>query len=165
MARRHHRAVALVLALVVVLGACERGKILVGTRSTTSGPFLDARGHMAFPYSDARFRVDRDYLYLTLYAADEDIRSTDKFVVSIAPMSFEVGPVLSTAPSEVEIDRDIDGTLDRSSDLDEEWLVELSIPLVMIDTQPARLSVSRCDFPKEGGRRCGSFASTLELRP
>lgn len=161
MARRHDGAIALLLLLV----ACERGKTLVGSRSLSSGPFLDARGHMAFPYSDARFRVDRDYLYLTLYAADEDILSTDRFVVSIAPMSFEVGPVLSTAPSEVAIDRDIDGSLDRSFDLDEEWLVELSIPLVMIDTQPARVSISRCDLPKEGGKRCGSFAGTLELRP
>ncbi len=162
MGRRQRCALTLVVALV----ACERGKTLVGSKASISGgPFLDPRGKMAFPYSDARFRVDRDYLYVTLYAADEDIRSTDHFVVTIAPLSFEVGPVLSTAPAIVEIDRDIDGTIDRSFDLDEEWLVELSIPLALIDTQPARVSISRCDFPKEGGRRCGAFTGTLELRP
>src|SRR5262249_56117027 len=102
---------------------------------------------MAFPYSDARFRVDRDYLYVTLYAADEDIRSTDYFDVSIAPLSFRVGPALSTAPAVVEIDRDIDGTIDRSFDLDEEWGVDLSIPLPMINTQPPPPAPSPRLFP------------------
>jgi hypothetical protein len=151
---------------VLALAACERGKLLVGSaRAVSTGPFVDAAGKMALPYSDARFRVDRDYLYVTLYAADEDIRATDRFVVAIAPLSFEVGPTSSTAPPEVDIDRDVDGSIDDGSDLDEEWLAEVAIPLVLVDTQPARVAISRCDSPKQGGRRCGSFATTLELRP
>jgi hypothetical protein len=150
---------------LILLCACERGEIVVGNRWVRGGSFSDDRGMMAFPYSDVRFRVDRNFLYVILYAGDEDIRSRDKFDVVVAPLRFEMGPVLSTAPPEVRIDRDIDGSVDQPGDLDEEWRIELAIPLMLIQTQPARLRVERCDSPRTGGRHCGHFAATLELRP
>lgn len=153
------------IGALIFLCACERGEIVVGNRWVRGGPFTDDRGKMAFPYSDVRFRVDRDFLYLILYAGDEDIRSWDEFDVVVAPLRFAVGPVLSTSPPEVRIDRDIDGSVDQPSDLDEEWRIELQIPLMLIQTQPARLRVERCDSPRTGGRHCGHFAGTLELRP
>jgi hypothetical protein len=43
--------------------------------SVRSGPFVDATGAEARPYSDARFLWDADNLYISLYAADDDIRA------------------------------------------------------------------------------------------
>ena len=40
-----------------------------------SGPFPDASGGEARPYSDARFLWDEENLYVTLYAADDDLRA------------------------------------------------------------------------------------------
>jgi hypothetical protein len=43
--------------------------------SARTGPFVDAQGGEARPYSDARFLWDADNLYVALYAADDDIRA------------------------------------------------------------------------------------------
>jgi hypothetical protein len=43
-----------------------------------SGPFTDAGGVEARPFSDARFLWDPQNLYVTLYAADDDIRAQVK---------------------------------------------------------------------------------------
>lgn len=40
-----------------------------------TGPFPDATGAEARPYSDARFLWDEENLYVTLYAADDDLRA------------------------------------------------------------------------------------------
>jgi len=41
-----------------------------------TGPFPDARGAEARPFSEARFLWDEENLYVTLYAADDDLRAT-----------------------------------------------------------------------------------------
>jgi hypothetical protein len=46
--------------------------------SGRTGPFFDASGAIARPYSDARLLWDDERLYLTLYAADNDIRAPHK---------------------------------------------------------------------------------------
>jgi hypothetical protein len=45
------------------------------TAAGRSGPFIDARGAEARPFSDARFLWDEQNLYVVLYAADDDIRA------------------------------------------------------------------------------------------
>ncbi|MCK6549976.1 carbohydrate-binding family 9-like protein [Myxococcota bacterium] len=47
-------------------------------RAARTGPFVDEHGAIARPYSEARFLVDGDVLYVGLYAADEDIRAAKR---------------------------------------------------------------------------------------
>lgn len=58
---------------------------------------------------------------------------------------------------------DRDGTLDDATDEDEEWVVELAIPLASIGAAPGSpvvVDVQRCDTPRDrSGRRCGAFRS------
>jgi hypothetical protein len=61
---------------------------------------------------------------------------------------------------------DRDGTLDDSADFDEEWLVELAIPLVAIspDTDGlATAKAARYNVPKNGARRCGEWNGVIQV--
>ena len=61
------------------------------------------------------------------------------------------------------VDVDTDGTLNQLGDNDEEWVVELTIPLGKIGLGAAkpgtrlRFSVSRCEVAYDGVRACGSW--------
>jgi hypothetical protein len=63
----------------------------------------------------------------------------------------------------VAVDRD--GTLNQVGDNDEEWVVEMAIPLSSLDietTGPGTripFSVSRCEVAKDGPHACGSFGA------
>jgi hypothetical protein len=63
----------------------------------------------------------------------------------------------------VAVDRD--GTLNKLGDNDEEWVVEMAVPLselgVAADASGARLpfSVSRCEVARAGRRACGSWGT------
>jgi hypothetical protein len=65
--------------------------------------------------------------------------------------------------SGAEVDVDIDGTLNQLGDADEEWVVELTIPLSKIGHKTAKsgthlqFSVSRCEVAYDGVRACGSW--------
>lgn len=65
--------------------------------------------------------------------------------------------------SGAEVDVDTDGTLNQLGDNDEEWVVELTIPLGKIGLGTAkpgthlRFSVSRCEVAYDGVRACGSW--------
>lgn len=121
-----------------------------------TGAFTTGDGSAARPYSDARFVWGDDHLFIALYAADEDIRSTysepdsplwldDEFHLTFrtedVERSFEVSPtgVLTDAIRErgpfdytwqsgAHVSYEIDGTLDIHDDDDEEWVIEMAIP-------------------------------------
>ena len=138
-----------------------------------TGAFLDATGEMASPYSEARFLRDDKYLYVALYAADEDIRSTDAFVLDLGSsrghmrIRFTAGGKLAPDLKGAKIAVDTDGSIDQSKNDDEEWVVEAALPLAEIPfasdgTVSARLE--RCDVTKDHVRRCGRWAGTIVKR-
>ena len=123
----------------------------------------------ARPYSDARMLWGGEQLYVALYAADEDIRPGDLFHVELEGYGKEhVRRILDVAPfgpateGGIRFGRDLDGTVGDASDDDEEWVVEVAIPLrsLGLTGQPGEriaFSVHRCDTPKGGTRFCGSW--------
>ena len=61
-----------------------------------------------------------------------------------------------------------DGTYNDTRDDDEEWLVELAIPLARLGLKPGQLvalRASRCDVPKGGKRSCGQWQAQVQLAP
>src|SRR4051812_38471531 len=65
------------------------------------GVFLDSTGAIARPFSEIRMLHDPDRALFALYAADEDIRSSDVFELSVGPrvMRFAAD---GTAPPGIE---------------------------------------------------------------
>jgi hypothetical protein len=65
------------------------------------------------------------------------------------------------------VGHDVDGTIDDVRDDDEEWIVEAAVPLEQLGlgSQGGRVgvTVSRCDVPKDGIERCGSYKGVLAL--
>ena len=126
-------------------------------------------GAEARPYSEIRFLRDRDDLIVGLYAADEDIHSGEAFELTLGRLALGVDAAGRVSPAipgvRVAVDRD--GTLDRSDDLDEEWVIELEIPLralgVGVGGASAELTAHarRCDTPKAGGVWCGFWDGSL----
>jgi hypothetical protein len=51
---------------------------------------------------------------------------------------------------------DVDGTVNDPSDEDEEWVVELAIPLASLG-KPIGFGARRCDTARDGSRTCTSF--------
>jgi hypothetical protein len=138
-----------------------------------TGPFTDDRGNDAAPYSEARFlRSDRE-LFLALYAADENIRSTDEFVVDFrsaagrSTLHFTAGGKLTPAVAGARLAIDADGVVDDATDDDEEWVVEAAIPLASVPfDREGRVTVrvSRCDTTKDGKVHCGHWAGAVQRR-
>ena len=124
-----------------------------------TGPFVDASGAPAAPYSDARFVIGSDAVYIGLYAADENIESSDTFIVEIGGRELRFGP-RDRGP---DVGIDMDGTLDDPSDDDEEWLVETQLPRSSLPRGDVPVLVRRCDRIKDGSVRCGSGRATLRL--
>ena len=142
-----------------------------------TGPFLDANGAAARPYSDARAVVVRDELIVALYVADEDIRTSgplrDVLRVTLGSTTFEVSATgeLRGAPSGTRIGHDLDGTPDDPSDDDEEWVIELAIPLASLGlhapagetVERVPFAVDRCDTTHDGARACSRTRNVLVL--
>jgi hypothetical protein len=157
-------------------------------------PFVGADGVTAArPDTEARIVWGDGYLYLNLYAADEDIHATATKPDSLAPgdddfhlvftdrtavRTFDVSPigvvtdglqrVGSSAPPDLSWDshahtsHEVDGTPNRSTDHDEEWVIEMAIPfeslgLRGVPGERIGLSMHRCDTPLDGKRACGSW--------
>ena len=130
--------------------------------------FVDDSGGLARPSSEIRFLHDATTLYVGLYAADDNIQSIDAFEVSLDSLELRVdatGKVSPTVPGlRVGIDRD--GTLDDPSNFDEEWVLELAIPLSATTLAPdhaTTVRAKRCDTPKQGGERCGGWTGSIRL--
>lgn len=161
------------------------------TTVARTGAFVDSAGRPGKPYSDARFMWGNGFLYLALYAADEDVQaSPDSRPQSLAPADdrfhfevtvngkrfvFEVNPAGvvdarafskgvpdATWRSDLKVGHDLDGTLNDSTDDDEEWVLEMGIPLTSIGLQGVpnermEFLVRRCDTPHRGPRMCNGW--------
>ena len=125
-------------------------------------------GEQARPHSEVRLLHDDRNFYVGLYAADEDIRSTDHFEVQVGDLkanafaSGKLDPAIDGANAGI----DRDGTLDKPGDDDEEWVLEIAIPLAKTAFAPGKkvpVRFARCDTPKDNVERCGSWSGSVSL--
>jgi hypothetical protein len=122
-----------------------------------TGPFTLENGDDARPYSNTRVVWGDGYLYLALYAADEDVEAhaeepdspllgEDAFHVVFSQPGVEYaidasarGVVTDSIrrhggawdpswSSHAHVSRELDGTLNNPSNTDEEWAIEMAIP-------------------------------------
>lgn len=132
--------------------------------------FLGHDGKLARPSSEVRFLHDDHDLIVALYAADEDIRSDDAFDFSVGSLALHVtapGQVTPAVPGVRAKTGFDEGTLDHPQDDDEEWVVELAIPLARTGLARgvhAPVHAARCDTPHDGHRSCGAWTGSLTLR-
>ena len=120
------------------------------------------------PFSELRLLHDAKHLYVTLYAADENVLSSDRFELTIGTLHMAIDPAGHILPEVrgVEVGADLDGTLDHEEDADEEWVIELAIPLAAIggsDGDRVPLRAERCDTPRAGGTICGAWSGSIVL--
>jgi hypothetical protein len=133
------------------------------------GQFRGDDGQLARPSSEIRVLHDDAAVLVALYAVDENIETRDAFDLAIGPLSLHVDATGKLTPAVPGVRAAVDydeGTLDNPKDDDEEWVVELAIPIEATGmTRDATRAVraSRCDVPKDGIRRCGSWSSNLRL--
>ena len=126
-------------------------------------------GNEARPYSEMRLLHDGDALLVGLYAADEEIHSDEFFAVKIGALDVHAtaGAKLVPPIDGAKIGLDVDGTPDHPGDYDEEWKLEISIPIAALGAPSSdgsfSVSVSRCDVPKDGIERCGAWDGALRL--
>jgi hypothetical protein len=143
-----------------------------------TGPLVSG-GDTARPYSDARFTWRDGTLYVALYAADENIVAPEdthdqplwtgdyfqlvfrqgdvERLIDVSPRGIVTdarreggGPFDARWESRAKVAVDRDGTLDDPSDEDEEWVVEMAIPMDALGLTGARgerigLELRRCD--------------------
>jgi len=140
-------------------------------RGTPAGSAAEGRGgpiagKQARPYSEVRLLRDDHDLLVALYAADEDIESADTFELTLGSVVLSLHPVArlgADAPAGARVGVDLDGTLDHPGDDDEEWVVELALPLSGFAPGPLSVTAKRCDLPKDGRARCGQWSGTVGL--
>ena len=132
--------------------------------------FLGSDGKLSRPSSEARFLHDDKDLIVALYAADDNIQSTDAFDFSVGPLALHItaaGKVTPDVPGvRAKVGMD-EGTIDDPRDDDEEWVLELAIPLARTGLAPGvhvPVKASRCDTPKGQSQFCGSWSGSLTLK-
>jgi hypothetical protein len=132
-----------------------------------TGPFLLASGAPARPYSETRLVWGDGYLYLCLYAADEDVetrtkqhdgplwlddsfrvtfaRSGAEYVVEVSPDAVVTDSIRRNGgaydyswESGVHVSKELDGTMNAPDDEDEEWVVEMAVPFESIGLKGER---------------------------
>jgi hypothetical protein len=130
------------------------------------GQFRGDDGALARPSSEIRILRDTDTLYVGLYAADDNIQSSDAFDLTLWPLALTVTATGAVTPTiagvRAAVDRD--GTLDDATNFDEEWVVELAIPFAAIGGDPhtaIAVTAARCDVPKHGSKRCGRWSGSV----
>jgi hypothetical protein len=156
-----------------------------------TGPFLLANGATARPYSETRLVWGDGYLYLCLYAADEDVETRTKqhdgpvwlddsfrvtfwrpdteYVIEVSPDAVVTDSIRKNGgaydyswESGVHVSKELDGSMNKPEDEDEEWVIEMAVPFESIGLkgEPGEgigFSVRRCDTPKHASRVCASF--------
>ncbi|HUJ62488.1 MAG TPA: hypothetical protein VLX92_28500 [Kofleriaceae bacterium] len=127
------------------------------------GVLLGPDGDQMRPYSELRLLRDAHALYVALYAADEDIRSTDAWQLAVGPRTLRIFANGTSDAPDVAVGVDRDGTIDRPSDYDEEWVIEAAIPLATLGAPPLAIAAKRCDTPKDGHERCGQWSGKVGL--
>ena len=134
------------------------------------GQFIGSDGRLSRPSSEARFLHDDKDLIVALYAADENIQSTDGFDFSVGTLALHVTATAKVTPAVPGIRAAVgyaEGTLDHPQDDDEEWVVELAIPLASTGLVPGvhvPVHAARCDTPKDDIQRCGSWSGSLTVQ-
>jgi hypothetical protein len=132
---------------------------------TTQLVFTGDDGQQARPYSEIRFLRDATSLYVGMYAADEDIEATDFFQVTIGTLDLRVDPRgrVTASASGLAAVSEVEGTVDAPGDYDEEWVVEMSVPLALMSLgpTPTTMRASRCDVTTDQVLRCGSTTAEL----
>jgi hypothetical protein len=122
-----------------------------------TGDFLSETGKPARPYSDARLVWGDGFLYLALYAADQDIESHAdqpdgpvwledafrvvfsrpgvEYAIEVSPRAIITDSIRRkggewdyTWSSEAHASKEMDGTLNDPKNMDEEWAIELAVP-------------------------------------
>ncbi len=122
-----------------------------------TGPFLLPNGVVARPNSNTRLVWGDGYLYLSLFAADEDIRTrTDQhdgplwlddyfhltfvrgdveYAIDVSPRGTITDAVRKSGgafdyswSSGAHVSPELDGTINNAKDMDEEWVIEMAIP-------------------------------------
>jgi hypothetical protein len=136
------------------------------------------------PYSDVRLAHENGTLHVVLYASDHDIvtarvgadgplwRGDDFHVVftrGATSFAFDVDPKCTITDGKREgqgawnyawqsgstAKCDTDGTVDQPGDNDEEWVVDLDIPMASMgigEKDHVDLFVRRCDVKETGGK-------------
>ena len=130
--------------------------------------FLGDDGQLARPSSEVRWLHDESNLYVGLYAADDNMLSSDAFDLTVGKVQMRIDAAGTVTPdiTGVRVGIDRDGTLDEPSNYDEEWVLEIAIPLAQVGLAVgtyAEVKASRCDLPKNGTKRCGQWAGKLTL--
>jgi hypothetical protein len=125
-------------------------------------------GEQARPHSEVRLLHDDRNLYVGLYAADENIESSEYFDVKVGDVATKAYATGKLDPpidgANAGIDRD--GTLDNPKDDDEEWVLEIAIPLAKTGFEAGKklpVKFARCDTPKDNIKRCGSWSGSVSL--
>jgi hypothetical protein len=122
-----------------------------------TGAFVLPNGHEARPYSNTRIVWGDGYLYLSLYAADEDIETHAdqpdspllqedafhivfsqpgvEYAIDVSPRAVVTDSIRRdggawdlTWSSGAHASKELDGTLNNPNNTDEEWAVEIAIP-------------------------------------
>lgn len=156
------------LAVLLFVAACKQhaaGVVVDGDwdepawRVAQRGRFTDG-GTLARPSSEVRLVRGERQLYVALYAADEDIEPGDAFELSVGSARVRVDAAGHVTPADVVAKVGLDeGTLGDAHDDDEEWVVEVALPLAPAGTP---VTASRCDVPKDGIQRCGAWSGALK---
>jgi hypothetical protein len=120
----------------------------------------------ARPYSEMRLLRDGDALLVGLYAADEDIHGDEAFELAIGAVHLRADAAgrITPAIAGARVAIDLDGTRDQPGDYDEEWKLELSLPIAALGVAAGAtvpVEVARCDTPKDGVKRCGEWRGAL----
>lgn len=186
-AQVHRRTLAAALVLLAI--GCKRDPSSRDRIPRTTGPikidgewdepdwpqralrfqFAGADGQLARPSSEIRLIHDATNLYVGLYAADQNIVSaSDAFELAIGPLALRLDPKGHVTPASpgVRVGVDSDGTIDDPKDDDEEWKLEVAMPLGSTGLSPdnhVAVAAKRCDVPKDGIERCGSWSGSLTL--
>ncbi len=134
-----------------------------------TGDLASVDGQPARPFSQVRLLADDQRLLIGLYAADEDIRTTDRFDVTVGALTLHYDPAGHVTPAVdgVHATVDRDGTIDQPDDFDEEWVIEADVPLSRVGlipgAPPVALTARRCDVTKDGVERCGSWTARIHV--
>ncbi len=160
------------------------------SRGQKTGPFVDELGAPARPYTDARVAWGDGFLYVGFYMADENILTNvdradgplwladdvhlaliigdHEYSIDAAPsgtitdgLRIKGGATDYSWSSGAKVATEMDGTLNDTSDNDEEWLIELAIPLKNLGLdgragESMGVRMRRCDTSKTGARTCAN---------
>ena len=146
-----------------------------------TGPFTVAGGAPARPYSEARLLWGDGYLYVLLYAADDDIRARDdgfRMRLSRGAIEYVIdvtangavrdaagggdGAIDATWESGAHVSRELDGTPDDARDVDEEWSLEVAVPFATLGMkgepgEAVGFAVERCDASSVRAPACSQW--------